>query len=694
MFAPLGVPAELAPGPGARAAIWRGAEVAWALLLGSPAAMVGALLLVIHLGLAVFGPALAPYHFAQFNILHTLETPSRDFLGGTDQFGRDQLSRVMWGARSTLLLATASTLLGVGLGVVVGMVGAFYRGFVDELLMRIMDALMALPALLLAMLLLTTVGANPVYVALGIGVVFMPRSARVVRGIALSRGRQPSGRRAQRPAGTAPPGRNAVTRAPGGEPVLAVRDLRVTYRTGAGPVRAVKGVSLVLPPGRVLGLVGESGSGKSTVALAVMAALESEAEVTGEVRFRGENRIGKPERELRRLWGRRLAMVFQDPTSTLNPVLTVGDQLVEVLVEHEGRGPAEARARMLELFAAVQLPNPPEIARRYPHQLSGGQQQRVSIATALACKPALLVLDEPTTGLDVTTEARILDLVDSLRQRTAAGILYITHNLGVIARLADEVAVMYAGEIAEQGPVGAVFARPRHPYTVALLDCLPRIDRPPATRLLPAIEGTLPDPRAEVCACQFAPRCALAQERCRGEHPGWFETAPGQGARCFYWERVPPPGTVRAPALAKPRGLASTRPVPLLEVVDLVHHYRQAGGLTAMLGRAPIVRAVDRVSLGVVPAETLAVVGESGSGKTTIARCVTGVLQPTAGEIKVDGRPVPRRPAARPRKLRRRLQIVFQNPDLTLNPRRTILEAVARPLRLFGLVDRRTRRSP
>ena len=170
----------------ARAAIWRGAEVAWALLLGSPAAMVGALLLVIHLGLAVFGPALAPYHFAQFNILHTLETPSRDFLGGTDQFGRDQLSRVMWGARSTLLLATASTLLGVGLGVVVGMVGAFYRGFVDELLMRIMDALMALPALLLAMLLLTTVGANPVYVALGIGVVFMPRSARVVRGIALS----------------------------------------------------------------------------------------------------------------------------------------------------------------------------------------------------------------------------------------------------------------------------------------------------------------------------------------------------------------------------------------------------------------------------------------------------------------------------------------------------------------------------
>ena len=474
-----------------------------------------------------------------------------------------------------------------------------------------------------------------------------------------------------------------------GEPVLAVRDLRVTYRTGAGAVRAVKGVSFVVPAGRVLGLVGESGSGKSTVALAVMAALGAEAEITGEVRFRGESLVGRPERELRRLWGRRLAMVFQDPTSTLNPVLTVGDQLVEVLVEHERLGPAAARARMVDLFAAVQLPNPAEIARRYPHQLSGGQQQRVSIATALACDPALLVLDEPTTGLDVTTEARILDLVDSLRQRTAAGILYITHNLGVIARLADEVAVMYAGEIAEHGAVGPVFARPRHPYTVALLDCLPRVDRPAAARFLPAIEGTLPDPRAEVRACQFAPRCGLAEARCRQEHPGWLEAAPGHGARCFFWDRVPPPGAARAPAAGAARPAAAPLEVPLLEVDRLVHQYRQGG----VLGRAPVVRAVDGVSFAVAAGETLAVVGESGSGKTTTARCVAGLLQPTAGEIRVDGRLVPRRPAARPRALRRRLQIVFQNPDLTLNPRRRILEAVARPLTLFGLAARRGRRA-
>ena len=444
----------------------------------------------------------------------------------------------------------------------------------------------------------------------------------------------------------------------------------------------MKGVSLVVPAGRVLGLVGESGSGKSTVALAVMAALGAEAEVTGEVAFRGENLVGRPERELRRLWGRRLAMVFQDPTSTLNPVLTVGDQLVEVLVEHERLAPAAARARMLDLFAAVQLPNPAEMARRYPHQLSGGQQQRVAIATALACDPAVLVLDEPTTGLDVTTEARILDLVDGLRQRTAAGILYITHNLGVIARLADEVAVMYAGEIVEQGPVGPVFARPRHPYTVALLDCLPRVDRPAPARVLPAIEGTLPDPRAEVRACQFAPRCALAEERCRREHPGWFEAAPGHGARCFFWDRVPPPGAARAPGRRAGSARGRRRRASA----------RSSRWTDSSTGTGRCARWTACPS-PVAAGETLAVVGESGSGKTTTARCVAGLLQPTAGEIRIDGRPVPRRPAAWPRELRRRLQIVFQNPDLTLNPRRRVLEAVARPLALFGLAGRRDRRA-
>ncbi len=475
-------------------------------------------------------------------------------------------------------------------------------------------------------------------------------------------------------------------------PVLTVRALRVTYRTAGGPVHAVRGVDLALPAGRVLGLVGESGSGKSTMALAVMGALGPEARVAGEVRFRGEELLGRPAAALRRLWGRRLGIVFQDPGGSLNPVLPVGDQVVEVLVEHESLGRAAARGRMLELFAAVQLPDPEALARRYPHQLSGGQQQRVAIAIALACDPDLLVLDEPTTGLDVTTEARILDLVDALRRRTAAGILYITHNLAVVGRLADEVAVMYAGEIVEQGPVAAVFARPRHPYTVGLLDCLPRVDRPPPSRLLPAIEGTLPDPGAEPDACLFAPRCGLADARCRGEHPGWFETGPGRRARCFHWTRVPAPGAP-PPGGAVDAGPPGAPPRPLLEVVDLVHEYRSRAGGRGLVGRAAPVRAVDHVSLAVAAGETLAVVGESGSGKTTIARCVVGLVQPAGGEIRVDGRAVPRRPAAWPRALRRRLQIVFQNPDVTLNPRRTVLHAVARPLALFRLAGRRGRRA-
>jgi peptide/nickel transport system ATP-binding protein len=475
-------------------------------------------------------------------------------------------------------------------------------------------------------------------------------------------------------------------------PVLEVRDLRVAYPAAGGPVRAVRGVSLALPPGRVLGLVGESGSGKSTMALAVMGALGGEAHVAGEVLFRGDNLVGKTARELRRLWGRRLAMVFQDPAGTLNPVLTVGAQVVEALVEHERLGRAAARARARELLAAVQLPNPDAIARRYPHQLSGGQQQRVSIAVALACDPDLLVLDEPTTGLDVTTEARILDLVEALRLRTAASILYITHNLGVIGRLAHEVAVMYAGEIVEQGAVEAVFTRPRHPYTVALLDCLPRVDRPPAARTLPAIGGTLPDPRVEVTGCLFAPRCALADARCHAEHPGWSEADAGHGVRCVHWPRVPAPGAVR-PAVLAPAGGAPAPAAPLLETRGLVHHYRPASGSAGLFGRAPVVRAVDGVSLTVARGETLALVGESGSGKSTTARCVVGLIEPTAGDIRVDGGPVPRRPSAWPRALRRRLQIVFQNPDLTLNPRRAVLQAVARPLALFGLAGRRTRRA-
>jgi peptide/nickel transport system ATP-binding protein len=471
-------------------------------------------------------------------------------------------------------------------------------------------------------------------------------------------------------------------------PLLDVRDLRVVYRTARSLVHAVRGVSFAIPPAGIFGLVGESGCGKSSVALAVMAALRPPAIVSGDVRYRGDSLLEKSEPALRTLWGRRLAMVFQNPGRTLNPVLRVDEQVMEVLQQHEGLSRSAAFAKTIELFRAVQLPDAASVAHRYPHQLSGGQQQRVSIAIALACDPDLLVMDEPTTGLDVTTEARILDLVRSLRDRTRAAILYISHNLAVIARLCDTAAVMYAGEIVEAGAVKEIFARPTHPYTLALLRCLPRADAPPPRRVLPAIEGSLPDPTAAITHCQFAKRCPMAEERCHRDIPELVETRPQQRARCFFWQRVPAPETRRD----GPRPPAS-RPAHqhLLEARGLTHAYGQQGTLLQQWLRRPV-RALDNVSLHVNAGETVAVIGESGSGKTTLGRCLVGLLQPTAGDIQLRGRILPVRPGAWTRSVRRHIQMVFQNPDLTLNPRRTVLDAVTRPLELFGLATRAARR--
>ena len=481
------------------------------------------------------------------------------------------------------------------------------------------------------------------------------------------------------------------------ETLLDVRDLEVVYRTARGPaVNAVRGVSFAVAPGEIFGLVGESGSGKSTVGLAVLGALRPPATVAGDVRYRGEPLLGRPPEALRALWGRRLAIVFQNPGSTLNPVVRAGAQVMEVLQEHEGLGRAAALAKTVELFRAVQLADPAGVAEKYPHQLSGGQQQRVSIAIALACDPELLVMDEPTTGLDVTTEARILDLVRSLRARTGAAILYISHNLGVIAELCDRVGVMYAGELVESGTVREVFAGARHPYTLALLRCLPRADVPPARRLLPAIEGGLPDPTAPFAHCQFAPRCAMAEDRCRLERPPLAESGAGRTSRCFFWQQVPAADAAidtlpHAAAGQSARGPAAGPPV--LEGRRLTHDYgTQAGPLAMWRHRGPQ-RALDDVSLEVGAGDALAVIGESGSGKTTLGRCLVGLLQPTAGEVRVRGERPPARVRDWPRSIRRHVQMVFQNPDLTLNPRRTVLDAVARPMQLFGLTTAAGRRA-
>ena len=320
---------------------------------------------------------------------------------------------------------------------------------------------------------------------------------------------------------------SAVLQSNPSDPVLRVSDLSVEYRTRGGNVRAVRDVSFSIGRGETFGVVGESGSGKSTLAFAVMGYLSSNAQVSsGRIDYQGNDLLAMPRERWDALRGARIAMVYQDPMSSLNPSIIVGDQVAEAITSHESVSAKVARDRTLELFRAVNMPEPAAIFRRYPHQLSGGQQQRVLIAMALANNPDLLIMDEPTTGLDVTTEAQILDLIAELKRSFSSAILYISHNLGVIARISDRIGVMYAGQIVEQGPVREVFRRQLHPYTAGLLECLPSLDFGRKDRALKLIQGMIPDLARLPAACSFAPRCPHARERCHNEAPELLEVVP------------------------------------------------------------------------------------------------------------------------------------------------------------------------
>src|SRR5919108_699914 len=359
-----------------------------------------------------------------------------------------------------------------------------------------------------------------------------------------------------------------------GHPVLAITDLAVTYATSGGTVQAVRNISLAVHAGETLGIVGESGCGKSTLAYAIMGYLGENGRVAGgSIRLGGQELIGLPPSGLRRLRGARMAMVYQDPQTALNPALVVGEQVAEAYRAHTGKPQAACWARALEMLGCVGLPDPARIARRYPHQLSGGQQQRVVIAMALVNDPALLIMDEPTTGLDVTTEALILDLINQLKQEFDAATLYISHNLGVIAQLCDRVAVMYAGAVVEEADVLTLFRQPRHPYTVGLLGCVPRPGASKAAGRLRPIPGFLPPRTARPDGCAFAPRCGLARDLCREVAPGLEGVArqaerahPEHRARCHFPDEVPAwasrtAGSLEGPA-APPAGNGRAHPAP------------------------------------------------------------------------------------------------------------------------------------
>jgi len=453
-------------------------------------------------------------------------------------------------------------------------------------------------------------------------------------------------------------------------PAIRVEHLTLALDSGE-PV--VEDVSFDVAPGEILGIVGESGSGKTTLALALLGFTRPGVRIRGGgVQIGGENILGRDARALRSLRGRVVAYVPQDPGGALNPSLRIGEAIADVLRAHRrGVAPAEFVAASLR---RLELGSDRTFARRYPHQLSGGQQQRVAIAMATVCEPPVAVLDEPTTGLDVLTQNRVLAELRRLRDEEHMAMVYVSHDLAVVAEMADRVLVMYAGRLLEHGPVAAVLEQARHPYTQALVAAIPDVRRPQALR---GIDGVSVGVGEWPAGCAFAPRCEHQVAGCHEAVPELATIAPGHTVRCLRWREIAAAG--RSSATARATASAATGK-PLLEVSDLVARYSS--------GHADR-PAVAGVSFSAEPGQCLALVGESGSGKSTIARCIAGLHVPSAGQILFDGQPLAGTAHARPLEMRRRIQIVFQNPFASLNPRQRVRNQIARPLRVLRRLPRR-----
>jgi peptide/nickel transport system ATP-binding protein len=484
----------------------------------------------------------------------------------------------------------------------------------------------------------------------------------------------------------------------GSSAALALSHVDVAYRVRRAQQRIVRDVSFSVARGESFGLVGESGCGKSTIALAIVRYLASNGSVPGgQIEVDGKQVLDLGREDLRKLRANSVAMVYQEPGRALNPSITVGDQVAEVYEIH-GAKHAEALERAEAMLGKVQISNPSGVMKRYPHQLSGGMLQRVVIGMALAAEPTLLILDEPTTALDATVESEVLELIQNLRKEVNTALLFISHNLGVITKMCDRVGVLYAGELVEEGKATEVFANPHHPYTVGLIRSIPRReneeqqgDGPSGLQTIP---GSLPLPGSIKQGCVFAPRCGLADERCRTETPPLFDLGHGRSARCYYHEKakeVPLVGfesetstidlrpatrnQADSPAPTTTNG-AGTGSDPLVRVRDLGKTFTQGG---------QSVRGLLGVDLDIYAGETVGLVGESGSGKTTMARLLMGIIAPDQGSVlQLDGHDLHPLAQKRTTEQQKSLQIIFQNPDSALNRRHSIRRLVSRPLAKLG----------
>jgi len=452
--------------------------------------------------------------------------------------------------------------------------------------------------------------------------------------------------------------------------VLDINDLRTYFHTEEGVVRAVDGVSFRVEIGHTLGIVGESGSGKSVTSLSIMQLLTSTAKIeSGQIVLLGKNLVGLPEPEMRDIRGKDVSMIFQEPMTSLNPVFTVGSQVAEAIILHQRTTKDEARRRTIALFREVGIPEPEQRVDSYPHQMSGGQKQRVMIAMALSCNPKLLIADEPTTALDVTIQSQILDMLRELRDQRGMAILFITHDLGVIAEIADEVLVMYQGEMVEHGPVLDIFSSPRHPYTKGLLACRPRLDS--KYRRLPTVDDFMEAKEVEGHLQVVEKKLDKARlreltERGRGHllHPR-SELA----AMDHPWEQTP---------RADDTTTIEENTVPLLEIEALHVHFPVRRGVFSRV--VDSVRAVDGVSFRVYRGQTLGLVGESGCGKTTTGRAILRLIEPTGGCVRLGGVDLADLGSRDLQKMRSRMQIIFQDPYGSLNPRMTIESAITEPM--------------
>ena len=455
---------------------------------------------------------------------------------------------------------------------------------------------------------------------------------------------------------------------------LELSDLEVAYRVRGEWRRVLRGVSLQIGEGESYGLVGESGCGKSTAAFAALRYLPRNGRVSsGSIEVAGEDLLAMSEGDVRRLRATKVSMVYQNPTSALNPSIRIGDQVAEVFTL-QGVAESEAADRGREMLERVQISDPSGVMRRYPHQLSGGMNQRVIIAMALAKDPTLLILDEPTTGLDATVEAEVLDLVSALREEFHSSVLFISHSLDVIARMCDRIGVLYAGRLVEEGTVDEVFNNPRHPYTVGLLRCIPRGGATKAKGRLDTIPGFLPGLGAELQGCVYADRCGLVQDICREQEPDLFEIGGEHRSRCHFHEKAQ--SVPRAePAAPLKTERADGDATPILNTRNVRKTFHQEGHE---------VRAVEDLTFALGPGETLGLVGESGSGKTTLARLLLGLTEPDEGSVvELDGAALAGSIGKRDREQVRAVQIVFQNPDSALNRRFSIHRIISRALTML-----------